>query len=203
VTDPVVVYLPGSGVWRVGRAPDPFAWSRPEPVDTRDSRSGNRFDSFHGDYGVCYFGTTAEACFAETLARFRPSTAVSELVREEWTANGWMQPGNVPADWRDSRILVRAVVPDVLPFVDVASAESLEAFRTTERIAQWLSSFGLADVDLRHWSAPTAASLGLSRSGSSRKPTRTDTSTAGSATYPGSAPSTSAGQSSRGSRSRN
>lgn len=148
MTDPVIVYLPSSGVWRVGRAPDPFAWSRPEPVDTRDSRSGNRFDSFHGDYGLCYFGTTAEACFAETLARFRPSATVSELVSDEWAANGWMQPGNVPADWRDSRILVRAVVPDVLPFVDVASAESLEAFRTTDRIAQWLNSFGLADVDL-------------------------------------------------------
>jgi hypothetical protein len=59
-----------------------------------------------------------------------------------------MQPGNVPADWRDSRILVRAVLPDVLPFVDVASVESLEAFRTADRIAQWLNSFGLGDVYL-------------------------------------------------------
>jgi hypothetical protein len=143
-----VVDLPAGGIWRVGRAPNPFAWNRPDPVDTGDPGCGNRFDSFHGDYAVVYFGTSPEACFAETLARFRPSPALASLVADEWARNHWIRPGNVPADWRDSRILVRAVVPNALPFVDVADADSLEAFRTAPRIAQWLTAFGVGDLDL-------------------------------------------------------
>jgi hypothetical protein len=148
VIDPVVVELPREGVWRVGRAPDPFAWSQPEPVDTSDPGRGNRFDSFHGDYGVCYFGTSPEACFAETLARFRPVRRLADLVRAEWSGMGLMEPGNVPADWRDSRILARASTPDALPFIDVSAPESVEAFRFSPRIAAWLEASGVVELDL-------------------------------------------------------
>lgn len=148
MTDPATVDFPTAGVWRVGRSPDPLHWSRPGPVDTAESGAGNRFDSFHGNYGVLYAGTSAEACFAETIARFRPDPHLRELVADEWRDRNWMAVGSVPADWRTSRILARIELSEPLPFVDVAAADTVEAFRREPQNARWLTVLGLADTDL-------------------------------------------------------
>lgn len=148
MTTPALVELPAEGIWRIGRAPDPFAWRHPDPVHTGEAGSGNRFDSFHGNFGVVYFATNPEACYAETLARFRPLTRLGDLVRTEWRNAGWMEPGSVAADWRDSRILIRARIVDALPFVDITHSDTLLAVREDIRVASWLESFGVGDVDL-------------------------------------------------------
>ncbi|MCG8376733.1 MAG: RES domain-containing protein, partial [Chlorobiales bacterium] len=68
---------PGAGVWRVGRTPDPIEFPDPPKADELDhSRAGNRFDSPTENFRVCYFATDLEACFGETLARFRPDPAL-------------------------------------------------------------------------------------------------------------------------------
>jgi hypothetical protein len=78
--NPKVIAAPRSGFWRVGRSPDPLHFSDPlNPSLLENPSAGNRFDSPTGDYRICYFATTLDGCFGETLARFRPrSNAVAE-----------------------------------------------------------------------------------------------------------------------------
>lgn len=150
MTEPATVHFPSTGVWRLGRGPDPLQWRRPEPVDTSQPGAGNRFDSFHGNYGVIYAATHIEACYAETLARFRPSPTLSDLVRQDWQTSNWMAVGSVPADWRNSRILVRIEAEQPLPFIDAGSSDTMESFSDDPRIGQWLQSFGVESLDLSH-----------------------------------------------------
>jgi asparagine synthetase A len=58
--------------------------------------------------------------------------------------------GGVPADWRDSRVLVRASINDPLPFVDVAATATLAAFRSDERVGPHLREWGVDQWDLSH-----------------------------------------------------
>lgn len=93
---------PTSGIWRIGRGPDPLQLRDPlGPEDLDRPRIGNRFDSPLGLYRVIYFGRTLEVCFGETLARFRPDLNLLALLGEEWKERGFMQPGAVPREWRD------------------------------------------------------------------------------------------------------
>lgn len=148
MTSAHVVSLPDQGVWRLGRGVDPLAGKPPEPVNMSDPGVGNRFDSFHGNYKVVYAASTAEACFAECLARFRPSPRLADLVRDEWSERNWMSVGSIPADWRNSRVLVQLEVPNALPFLDISHSDTLQALREDQRIMGWLTSLGLNELDL-------------------------------------------------------
>ncbi|MFM2070018.1 MAG: hypothetical protein RLZZ623_281 [Actinomycetota bacterium] len=140
---------PPDGFWRVGRSgsvrPE---FRRPLRVDDTNQLGGNRFDSFTGTYGTLYFGTTLEVCFAETLARFRPKSALLVLVDEEWDANGWMRPGNVAADWRLGRVIQRSAIDEPLPFVDIDHPDTLATLNTIPELMAGLTRFGIEDLDL-------------------------------------------------------
>jgi hypothetical protein len=118
--DLITVQAPPEGVWRIGPGDDPFKLRPPLTAEElANPRSGNRFDSPVGDFGVLYFGTVLNCCFAETLSRFRPDPRIVPTIRDDWATSGFMAPGEVPADWRHRRIAVRANFgPDAL-FVDV------------------------------------------------------------------------------------
>ena len=122
---PKVVEPPKSGLWRVGRSPDPLRFSDPLDPELLESRAtGNRFDSPTGDYRVCYFATTLDGCFGETLSRFRADPGLSSIADEE----EFMALGEVPADWRHRRLAVR-VVPtpsDTVPAIRLLDVESAE-----------------------------------------------------------------------------
>jgi RES domain len=80
----VKIASPGAGVWRVGRTPDPIEFPDPPKADELDHpRAGNRFHSPTENFRVCYFATDLEACFGETLARFRPDPALIAAADEE------------------------------------------------------------------------------------------------------------------------
>jgi hypothetical protein len=135
-------------VWRVGRAPDPINFPDPPKADDLDyPRAGNRFDSPTENFSVCYFATDLRACFGETLSRFRPNPALAEATQED----DFMQVGEVPADWRNQRIAVRAnfvpnkVVADIR-FLDV---EALKTRRALEgELAPLLAYYGYSELDI-------------------------------------------------------
>ncbi|MGB7982733.1 MAG: RES domain-containing protein [Candidatus Nanopelagicales bacterium] len=104
------------------RRDDPLRFARISQTDATLARAGNRFDVPGG--GVLYAASTAEGCFAETLARFRPSPAVAAAVRED---PGYMDPGGIPAAWREDRRLVSFALAAPLPFVDIDSTSTLLA----------------------------------------------------------------------------
>jgi hypothetical protein len=146
--NPKVVEPPKSGLWRVGRSPEPLRFSDPLDPELLESRAtGNRFDSPTGDYRVCYFATTLDGCFGETLSRFRPDPRLSSIADEE----EFMALGEVPADWRHRRLAVR-VVPapsDTVPAIrllDVESAETRAVLR--EDLGKLLAFYGYSDLDV-------------------------------------------------------
>lgn len=121
-----VVTAPPAGIWRVGRQPDPLHLSSDlDPMDLKDARSGSRFDSYYGNYGVLYFATHLETCFEETLSRIVPRPKLADLVRDDWAAMHVMSPGNVAREWRLDRREVRVGVEDPQEFVDVDHADTL------------------------------------------------------------------------------
>jgi len=145
---PKIVEPPRAGLWRVGRSPDPLRFGDPLPPSLLESpNTGNRFDSPTGDYRVCYFATTLDACFGETLSRFRPDPGLSAIAHEE----GFMALGEVPADWRHRRIAVRtAPAPSTaIPanrFLDVEAAETRALLRN--ELGELLAYYGYTDLDV-------------------------------------------------------
>lgn len=132
----------------MGRSPDPIEFPDPPKADELDhSRAGNRFDSPTENFRVCYFATDLEACFGETLARFRPDPALIAAADEE----GFMPAGEVPADWRNQRIAVQVefVPSERLPelrFLDVEALSTRRELRT--ELASLLAFYGYEDLDV-------------------------------------------------------
>lgn len=146
---------PADGVWRVGRDPDPLTAS----VSSGSSElskpgTGNRFDSPTGEYGVRYFASSLDGCFGETLARFRADRRLAELIGEEWSDRGWMNVGDIPADWRQRRTAVKVRFPGDqstafsagIGFLDIESLETREAIRPD--FEALLAFYGFPDLDV-------------------------------------------------------
>jgi hypothetical protein len=108
-------------MWRIGRSNEPLKPSVSDGVGKMTSTTGNRFDSATGRFGVVYFGSDLQTCFAETIARFRPSEVAAQVVREEWLADPakYMAIGAVPADWRMTRMAIRIRTEKSFLFLDL------------------------------------------------------------------------------------
>lgn len=120
-----VTTIPGGDLYRVGRSTDPLQFSQINAADAALARAGNRFDVPGG--GVVYLASDAETCFAETLARFRPSHKLREMAKQDASLDeGFMVVGGVPADWRSKRLQVTVELVDPLPFLDVDAPETVE-----------------------------------------------------------------------------
>ncbi|HET7508865.1 MAG TPA: RES domain-containing protein [Solirubrobacterales bacterium] len=147
---------PPSGVWRVGRDPDPLAASKSGgSSEVLKPGTGNRFDSPSGNFGVRYFATSLDGCFGETLARFRPDPLLSKVIGDEWRKLGFMEVGDIPADWRQRRTAVRVGFPGGghnakfkggVQFLDIESVETREAMRSD--LAPLLAYYHYDDLDV-------------------------------------------------------
>lgn len=136
-----------SSVWRVGRGPDPLTVRDPlSSSDLDRPRGGNRWDDPLGQYAVLYFGSAPEACYGETIARFRPDLQVVGEIIKEWEQRNFVKIGGVPADWRFRRLLARVSFEGAMPFVDVDAAATLNVLRT--ELANAIMALGNDDVDV-------------------------------------------------------
>ena len=150
MSEPALAAPPTAGLWRVGRATlDRFSYSNPERVDPDIPAGGNRFDSFTGSYGTMYFGTTPEVCFAETVARFRPKPEILAVLDAAggWDP-AWMQPGNIPADWRLRRLKSLVVLPTAAPFIDIAHPDTVSWLNCQTELRASLAQLGIDEIDL-------------------------------------------------------
>lgn len=154
MTDPDVVGAPDEGIWRVGRDPDPLRASRStETSHLAQPNTGNRFDSPTAEYGVRYFATTLDGCYGETLARFRADTKLRSVIGDEWHQLGFMNLGDIPADWRQRRIAVHVRLPkgesSTLAgsrFLDIESVQTREALLPD--FEPLLRFYGYEDLDV-------------------------------------------------------
>jgi hypothetical protein len=149
----VAIPAPSNPVYRLTRLGiDPFA---PAPWELV---GGNRFDDPESQYRVVYCASERAGAFGETLARFRRSLSLLELmadVEDEETMHealaGLVDPsdnrlGIVPADWRFKRQMGVTLLDDSLVFADIAAAESVDHLRTV--LAPVARRLGLHDVDV-------------------------------------------------------
>lgn len=136
---------PATGLWRIGRGDDPLKPPDPAAIFMGDTVAGNRFDSFAGNYPVLYFGTDLQACFGETLNRYRKDPRLA-FIDDEWRDRCFMPRGTVPADWRSRRMVVRTSVPDEAVFFNVAHPDNISLLR--EQLLPIFSMFGHDDLDL-------------------------------------------------------
>lgn len=142
-------HLPGPALvdsppvlYRISRTARLLGPSRISPADARLPSAGNRFDVAGG--GVLYFGSTAQGCFAETLARFRPTAAMRAIVADE--DPGFVVCGGVPQDWRTQRQLLIVETVNPLAFVDVEHPDTHEYLTAT--LAPQLTALEVAQLDV-------------------------------------------------------
>ncbi|MHA7655157.1 RES family NAD+ phosphorylase [Mycobacterium sp. ML2] len=94
--------------------------------------------------GVIYCGTNVKGCFAETVARFRPTPKMRELLDQEDA--GFVTCGGVPQDWRAQRTIVAASIADALPFLDIDHPVTHEYLNA--RMAGELADLGVETLDV-------------------------------------------------------
>jgi hypothetical protein len=134
-------------MYRVGRAPDPWAWPDWKYAGG-DGTFGNRWDDPDSTYRVLYSGNTQLACYLECLARFRPdplvAAALAAIEDDPPILPATAAAGVLPADWASSRRMGRAQIT-VGVFADVATAESLGLLN--QALPFDLIAFGLDELD--------------------------------------------------------
>lgn len=138
-----VAATPRGPLWRLGRAPEPWAW-------TEWSYAGDqRWDDADGEFRTVYAADSAYGCFVETLAHFRPDSGVVAALRaivvDPADASQYPSrpPGEVPLSWVDSRRLSSATVDGT--FCDVTAAATIAALRP--QFLPLAAQLGLSDFD--------------------------------------------------------
>lgn len=133
----------GRRLFRVGRAPDPWAW--PDWSNAAaDGTFGNRFDDPQSAYRVLYASSERLGALVEVLARFRPDPEVARALQEiEGEDGGALAPGRLDASWLGRRRLGEATVAG--RFLDLGHSESLAQIRRD--LASRVVHYRLPDLD--------------------------------------------------------
>lgn len=162
MTPRLATATPAAVLYRVGRAPDAWAW--PDWAFAGDDGTfGNRYDDPGGEYRVLYASSQRIGAYVEVLARYRTDPAlVAEYAHiDDDGQHPTIAPGIVPADWPEHRHLGTARHPG--RFADVGQSDSLAHLRTA--LASRLVHHGVDDFDggeLRR-RAPRALTQEISR----------------------------------------
>ena len=95
---------PEGPLYRVARAPDPWAWPDWANVGS-DGTFGNRWDDPEGLYRVVYASSSPLGALVEVLARFRPDPHIIEALQEieEVGDSPSQAPGELHVAWLASR----------------------------------------------------------------------------------------------------
>jgi hypothetical protein len=145
---------PTAGVYRVAANPWLFAFSVPRSALIDDSEpvlGGNRWDDPRGSFATLYCASSAEAAFAETIARYREVPGLLERLAAFLTGTPdaeydfELKPGQVPEDYFDNRYLGHIAVDDDVRFVDVEHPDTHIAARPALR--PLLRGYGIRRID--------------------------------------------------------
>lgn len=136
MTPPVLVSGDPGEVWRLGFAPDPWAWP-----DWKWARDAGRFDGRWDDqlaaFRTLYTSESLLGCFLELLARLRPNTVAFDeldaIEDDDDQARAYPSPerGAVGYDWLGDRRFGHGTQPGV--YAEVTSAQTL-AYLTGEGV---------------------------------------------------------------------
>jgi hypothetical protein len=144
---------PTAGVYRVARSAWPFEFHPGEPlVDPgRPVEGGSRWDDPLGQFATLYCASTAEAAFAETIARYRERGGLLERIDTFLSGSPdpdydfELEPGKVPGDYFEDRYLGHVQVDGEARFVDLEHADTHTAGR--HGLLPQLREFGVTRFD--------------------------------------------------------
>lgn len=147
---------PNAPIFRVGRAPDPFAVTDWKYAGA-DGTFGNRFDDpgdsqEHTDavrFRTIYCAAQRACAFGETVSRFRPSLetlAQLEFITDDEPIPSELTVGKIDEDWRSKRRLGQTLLDPSLRFVDLMSPTTHQIIR--HHLGVEAHRLGLPDVDL-------------------------------------------------------
>jgi hypothetical protein len=134
-------------VWRVGWAPNPWAWSDWAYADD-DRRFNGRWDDQLGRFRTIYTAETLLGCFLEVLAQLRPDMAIEDeldaIVDDDGTGAVFptADAGVVGFDWLEDRIWARGIQTGTYCYV--THSTSVATLAKTGVFAE----FGIAAVDI-------------------------------------------------------
>lgn len=76
-----------------------------------------------------------------------PVEAARKMIQDDWTRNGNMVPGWLPANWRDGRLMYTLRINEPIRWIDLTAAESIAALN--RHLGQQLDdTFGIGTVTL-------------------------------------------------------
>lgn len=134
----------GHIVYRVGRAPDPWAFSE------RRYCGNNRWDDPELNFRTIYAGDDLFACYVEVLAPLRPDMPsgidlLAEIEEDPADSIAYPTPqaGVVPKSWLEGRMWAQARLSG--QFVDVTAAATVRDLRP--RFLGLAQKLGFADFD--------------------------------------------------------
>jgi hypothetical protein len=140
-----VARTPRGPLYRIGRAPNPLDWP------PREFTGANRFDDPLGAFRVLYAARQRVACFAESLAPFRPALAV--LARE--AAAGGDEPAEeavtIPLNWLRKRAIAQFRLGRGR-WLDLRVVETFQALRPV--LARQAAAVAVIDIDLGSVAGP-------------------------------------------------
>lgn len=143
--DLIVLDAARTPVWRVGRAPDPWAW-----VD-RQYAGHNRWDDADGVFRTVYAGDSLYACYVEVLAYARPDLKpdgedlLADITEDQEDASAYPAPpaGTIPREWIGARMVGTAALSG--PYADVRAVGTIAALRPV--FLRFALALGYPDFD--------------------------------------------------------
>ena len=162
MTPPVIDSSGDPGeVWRVGYAPDPWAWV-PWEFAGDDGRFAGRWDDERAQYRSVYTSISLLGCLMELLAQLRTEAVTFgelEEIEDDDEPAGLERPnptfGTIAVDWLENRVYARAQQRGI--YAEVTAASSIGVFTAAGIFAQ----FGIAPrgVDVALLKEPKNRSL--------------------------------------------
>lgn len=134
-------------VFRVGYAPDPFAWTPWQYAN--GGRFDGRWDDPDGTYRTLYVADRLLGCLLEVLADFRPDlellAELDAIVDDDGSDDSYptLRAGVIPRSWLEPRCAGRALIAG--EFADVRAAGTIATLR--RRFAAVAAGMELPDLD--------------------------------------------------------
>ncbi|MGY4719692.1 hypothetical protein [Naumannella huperziae] len=136
------------GIWRVGNAPDPWAWT--DWKWATGHHFDGRWDDLDGTFRSIYAGASLYSCFVELLAPLRPDPQLAEEIAaivadpEDVEQFPTTPAGDVDPSWLDNRVAGTATLTGA--FCDVTTSTTIATLRPS--FATRATELGLNDFDV-------------------------------------------------------
>lgn len=124
------------------------SWSRFDTPGSTVYLAGDRRTAYAETLAMARVGKDFRDAVAFAARQFGlPVEVAQKMIQDDWTRNGNMVPGWLPANWRDGRLMYTLRIDKPIRWVDLTAAESIAALN--RHLGQQLDdAFGIGTVTL-------------------------------------------------------